>query len=162
MDSRHYHGWYGLAKVYQRQGKYDIAEQHYRTASGINPANAVLICSIGIVLEKMKKYQQALAQYTRSSEMAPTSTMARFRKASILVSLDEVDQALTELKILKDLDPDEANIHYLLGQVYKKVGQRGLAIKHYTTAMNLDPKVCRTYSVVVPHTKSFLLGLTRH
>ncbi|MCJ1358644.1 MAG: anaphase-promoting complex subunit cdc27 [Icmadophila ericetorum] len=140
VDSRHYHGWYGLAKVYQRQGKYDIAEQHYRTASGINPANAVLICSIGIVLEKMKKYQQALAQYTRSSEMAPTSTMARFRKASILVSLDEVDQALTELKILKDLDPDEANIHYLLGQVYKKVGQRGLAIKHYTTAMNLDPK----------------------
>ena len=48
-DSRYYNVWYGLGKVYEKMGKYDVAEKHYRTAAGINPTNAVLICSIGMV-----------------------------------------------------------------------------------------------------------------
>ena len=141
VDNRHYHGWYGMGKVYQRQGKYDVAEQHLRTAAVINPTNAVIVCSIGVVLEKLKQNKQALVQYTKSCEMAPKASLARYKKASILHVLGESSKALAELKILKDLDPDDASVHYLLGGVYKKLGQRSSAIKHYTMAMNLDPKV---------------------
>lgn len=48
-DHRHYNGWYGLARVYEKLGKYDLAEQHYRAAAIINPTNAVLTWSIGMV-----------------------------------------------------------------------------------------------------------------
>lgn len=48
-DHRHYNGWYGLAKVYEKLGKYDMAEEHYRAAASINPTNAVLVWSIGMV-----------------------------------------------------------------------------------------------------------------
>ena len=140
-EHRHYNAWYGLGKVFERQGKYDFAEQHYRTAANINPTNAVLVCCIGVVLEKMKKYKAALVQYTRSCELAPKSALSRFKKARVLMALQEPQQALVELRVLKDIAPDEANVHFLLGRVYKILRQKGSAIKHFTTALNLDPKV---------------------
>lgn len=140
-ESRHYNAWYGLGKVFEKQGKYDFAEQHYRTAAGINPTNAVLVCCIGVVLEKMKNPKAALVQYTRSCELAPKSALSRFKKARVLMALQEPHRALIELKVLKDIAPDEANVHFLLGRVYKLLRQKGNAIKHFTTALNLDPKV---------------------
>ena len=141
-ESRHYNAWYGLGKVYEKQGKFEMAEQHYRTAANINPSNAVLLCSIGGVLEKLTKPKAALHQYTRSCELAPKAALSRFKKARVLLALQEPNLALAELKVLKDIAPDEANVHFLLGRVYKILRQKGNAIKHFTTALNLDPKVC--------------------
>ena len=48
-DNRHYNGWYGLGNVYERMGKYDVAEKHYKAAAQINPNNAMIIVRIGLV-----------------------------------------------------------------------------------------------------------------
>jgi anaphase-promoting complex subunit 3 len=141
-DSRHYNAWYGLGTVYDKMGKLDFAEQHFRNAASINPTNAVLICCIGLVLEKMNNPKAALVQYGRACSLAPHSVLARFRKARALMKLQELKLALSELKILKDMAPDEANVHYLLGKLYKMLHDKANAIKHFTTALNLDPKVC--------------------
>lgn len=140
-ENRHYNAWYGLGKVFEKQGKYAFAEQHYRTAASINPTNAVLFCCVGSVLEKMKNPKAALIQYSRSCELAETASECRFKKARVLVALQEPERALVELRVLKDLIPDDANMHFLLGRVYKQLRQKGPAIRHFTTAMSLDPKV---------------------
>ena len=142
IDKRHYNAWYGLGKVFLYQGKYTLAEQHYRTAALINPSNAVLICCIGSVLEKLKNPKAALIQYTKSVELAPKNTLNRYNKAKVLNSLQEPQLALQELLILKNIAPDDANVHFLMGRVYKALGQKSAAVKHFTTALNLDPKVC--------------------
>lgn len=49
VENRHYNAWYGLGKVYDKLGKYEMAERHFRTAAQINPANSVLVCCIGTV-----------------------------------------------------------------------------------------------------------------
>lgn len=144
-DSRHYNAWYGLGTVYEKMGKLEYAEQHFRNAASINPTNAVLVCCIGLVLEKMNNPKAALIQYGRASSLAPHSVLARFRKARALMKLQELKLALAELKILKDIAPDEANVHYLLGKVYKMLHDKANAIKHFTTALNLDPKVSGLY-----------------
>jgi anaphase-promoting complex subunit 3 len=43
--------------------------------------------------------------------------------------------------ILKDLAPDEANVHFTLGRLFKSMHNKTMAIKHLTIALNLDPKV---------------------
>lgn len=48
-DNRHYNGWYGLGNVYERMGKYDVAEKHYRAAAQINQNNAMILVRIGLV-----------------------------------------------------------------------------------------------------------------
>lgn len=141
VDSRHYNSWYGLGQVYEKMGKLEFAEQHYRNAVQINPNNAVLICCMGLVVEKLNNPQSALFHYSRATSIAPKSVLARFRKARVLLKLNEYKLSLAELKVLKDMAPDEANVHYLLGKVYKQLRDKANAIKHFTTALNLDPKV---------------------
>jgi anaphase-promoting complex subunit 3 len=149
-DSRHYNAWYGLGTVYDKMGKLDFAEQHFRNAASINPTNAVLICCIGLVLEKMNNPQDALVHYGRASLLAPHSVLAKFRKARVLMKLREYKFALAELKVLKDMAPDEANVHFLLGRLYKTLHDKANAIKHFTAALNLDPKVCFSLYPPIP------------
>ena len=140
-DKRLYNAWYGLGKVFERQGKYIFAERHYRSAAAINPNNAVLIQCIGVVLEKLKNPRAALIQYSRSCDLAPKNALTRYKKARVLTALQEPQLALQELRVLLEMAPDEANVHFLLGRVYKALRQKASAIRHFTTALNLDPKV---------------------
>lgn len=93
------------------------------------------------MLEKLKNPQAALGQYAEACNLAPRSAFTRYKKARVLVELRELNLALTELKICRDIAPDEANVHFLLGRVYKALRQKANAMKHYTIAHNLDPKV---------------------
>ncbi|KAH0562650.1 hypothetical protein GP486_002666 [Trichoglossum hirsutum] len=139
-ESRHYNGWYGLGKVYEKLGKYDVAEKHFRTAAAINPTNTVLICCIGMVMEKLKNPRAALLQYTKASELQPRSAHSRYKKARVLMQIGQLDLAQVELTAVKDMAPDEATVHFLLGRLYKMKHQKANAIKHFTIALNLDPK----------------------
>jgi anaphase-promoting complex subunit 3 len=88
----------------------------------------------------MKKIDVALTHFDAAVKLDPRSIMARFRKAQTLLKLGHSEESLKELLLLKDLAPDDPNIHFLLGRCYKKVRDRANAIRHLTIAMNLDPK----------------------
>jgi anaphase-promoting complex subunit 3 len=140
-DKRHYNAYYGIGRVYEKLGNFDKAFVHFTAASSINPTNAVLICCIGTVLEKQKQPRQALQYFTKATELAPRSALTRFKKARALMAINELQVALAELMVLKDLAPDEATVHFLLGRLYKSLKEKGLAVRHFTIALNLDPKV---------------------
>lgn len=57
------------------------------------------------------------------------------------MAIGEFQVALAELMVLKDIAPDEAMVHFLLGRLYKILREKGLAVRHFTIALNLDPKV---------------------
>lgn len=142
-DRRHYNAYYGIGRVYEKLGNYDKAYIHFHSASVINPTNAVLICCIGNVLEKQRQTVQALQYFSKATELAPNAAQTRYKKARALLALNQLDAAQKELEILKNLAPDEATVHFLLGKLYKSLGDNGTAIRHYTIALNLDPKACR-------------------
>ena len=150
VNPRHYNSWYGLGKVFERQGRFETAEGHYRIAATINPSHAVLVCCIGIVLEKMKKVTVALGWYNRATEMAPRQPMARYKKSRALISMGEYRKAMVELLVLKDITPEDANVHFLLGKCHAALRDRGTALRHYTCAMNLDPKVSLLLVIILP------------
>lgn len=150
-DNRHYNGWYGLGQVFEKLGKYDIARDHYMTAARINPTNPVLKVCIGLVLEKTaigtgvdrnKRRELALSMYNEACELDPRSYKARFYKARVLLTLSRPAEALKELEELKNMKPDDSAIHFLLGKIYRYCRNKSAAIRHFTIAMNLDPKVC--------------------
>lgn len=140
-DKRHYNAWYGLGMAYMKTGNNPQAEFHFVKASQINPTNAVLVCCIGIVLERSKRWAEALRHYERACQLAPQNALARFKKAKALIMARDYKSAMNDLHILKELAPDEANVHYLLGKMYRQFGDKTSAMKHLTIAMNLDNKV---------------------
>ena len=140
-DKKHYNAYYGLGRVYERLGNYEKAYRYFGMASHINSTNAVLICCLGTVLHKQGHKRQALEQFTRAIELAPLSIENRLRKAKALKALGNMDEALKELIVLKDRAPEDSRVHYLLAELYKVFGEKGKAVRHYTSALNLDPKV---------------------
>lgn len=140
-DRRHYNAYYGIGKVYEKLGNYEKAYTHYLTASNIHPTNAVLICCIGTILEKQKNPTQALRYFSKATDLAPRAAQTRFKKARALLILGQAEAAKEELMILKDLAPDEAQVHFLLGKLFKSLNDKQSAVRHFTVALSLDPKV---------------------
>ncbi|KAI0024828.1 hypothetical protein F4780DRAFT_478944 [Xylariomycetidae sp. FL0641] len=139
-DRRHYNAYYGIGRVYEKLGNYDKAYTHFHSASVINPTNAVLICCIGNVLEKQRQIVQALQYFTKATDLAPSAAQTRYKKARALLALNRLEEAKGELEVLKTLAPDEATVHFLLGKLHKTLNEKGSAVKHFTIALNLDPK----------------------
>ncbi|KAL1296648.1 hypothetical protein AAFC00_000131 [Neodothiora populina] len=142
-ERRAYGAWYGLGKCYERMGKWEDAERHYRIAASINPSNSVLAVCIGVILEKLRHPKAALTQYTHALTLAPDSSLAHFKKARVLLNLRLYEDALVQLEALKNLAAEEANVWFLLGKCYKGLGNRAASVRAYTTALNLDPKAAQ-------------------
>jgi anaphase-promoting complex subunit 3 len=140
-DRRHYNAYYGIGRVQERLGAYDKAYTHFHAAQNINPNNAVLICCIGTVLERQKQIIPAVQAYNKAVELAPRAAQMRYKKARALLAVGQLEAAQKELMILKDLAPDEATVHFLLGKLYRSMGEKQLSVRHFTIALALDPKV---------------------
>ncbi|KEZ41550.1 hypothetical protein SAPIO_CDS7716 [Scedosporium apiospermum] len=140
VDKRHYNAHYGIGKVHERLGNLDKAHTQYLAAANINPTNAVLACCIGSMLEKQNHLARALRYYGMATELTPKAAQPRFKRARALLARGDLVPAKEELMILRDLAPDEAMVHFLLGNLYKSTNEKGLAIRHYTFALALDPK----------------------
>lgn len=140
VDKRHYNAHYGIGRVYERLGNLERACTQYHIAASINPTNAVLACCIGSVLEKQNHAARSLLYYNKAIELSPKSVQPRFKKARVLVDRGDCVPAKEELLILRDLAPDEAMVHFLLGTLYKLTNENKLALRHFTFALGLDPK----------------------
>lgn len=139
-DKRHYNAWYGLGMVFLRLGNNKMAELHFRKATKINPVNVVLLCCIGMVLEKMNRHEESLFMYSTARIHQPNSALSLYKRARLLVKMGSYAQALADLNKLVPMTPDEASVHFLLGQIHKIMNNRALAVKEFTIALNLDPK----------------------
>ncbi|KAL0930937.1 20s cyclosome subunit (nuc2 cdc27) [Colletotrichum truncatum] len=143
-DRRHYNAYFGIGCVYEKLGNYDKAYSHFHTASIINPTNAVLICRIGAILERQKQLLPALQFFSKAVELAPKAAMVRYRKARALMALRQIEAAEKELLIVKDMAPDEAMVHFLLGKLYRNIGEKQMAVRAFSNALALDPKASQS------------------
>jgi anaphase-promoting complex subunit 3 len=140
--------------------KLEDAERHYRIAMTLNPTNSTLLVCVGVVLERLQNRHAALAHYSKALELTPHSSLARFKKARVLMHLKQYDMALRDLEVLKSQASDEANVWFLLGKCYKGMGNRSGALRALTTALNLDVKVGFSFCAFRP--RRLGLKLTVH
>uniref|UniRef100_A0A665WIF0 Cell division cycle protein 27 homolog n=1 Tax=Echeneis naucrates TaxID=173247 RepID=A0A665WIF0_ECHNA len=131
---------YGLGMIYYKQEKFNLAEIHFKKALSINPQSSVLLCHIGVVQHALKKSDAALETLNRAIGIDPKNPLCKFHRASILFANDKYKAALQELEELKQIVPKESLVYFLIGKVYKKLGQTHLALMNFSWAMDLDPK----------------------
>ncbi|KAL2127496.1 hypothetical protein VTI74DRAFT_10639 [Chaetomium olivicolor] len=139
-DKRHYNAYYGIGKVYEKLGNYDKALSHYHSALVIHPTHAVLICCMGTILQRQKQIVQALPYFTKAVDLAPKAPEMRSKKVQALLATGQLEEAKRELTILKDIAPNNAQVHFLLAKLAKTFGDNKAAVRHFTIALSLDPK----------------------
>ncbi|CAH2302828.1 cell division cycle 27 homolog isoform X4 [Pelobates cultripes] len=140
VNPRHYNAWYGLGMIYYKQEKFSLAEMHFQKALDINPQSSVLLCHIGVVQHALKKSDKALDTLNKAISIDPKNPLCKFHRASILFANEKYKSALQELEELKQIVPKESLVYFLIGKVYKKLGQTHLALMNFSWAMDLDPK----------------------
>ncbi|XP_041122585.1 cell division cycle protein 27 homolog isoform X2 [Polyodon spathula] len=140
VNSRHYNAWYGLGMIYYKQEKFSLAEIHFKKALDINPQSSVLLCHFGMVQHALKKSEHALETLNKAVSIDPKNPLCKFHRASILFANEKYKAALQELEELKQIVPKESLVYFLIGKVYKKLGQTHLALMNFSWAMDLDPK----------------------
>ena len=139
-DDKHYNALWGLGNIYLKQEKYDNAIQYFKNAIKINPRSSVLSTYLGMTYFHNRQPREALECFDIAEKMDPNNPLNRYQKATVLMSMNQLDKALSVLEELNVRVPREAPIHILIGKIYKRLGNKDKALAHYNAAMDLDPK----------------------
>ncbi|KAF8590524.1 TPR-like protein [Ramaria rubella] len=139
-DPRHYNAWYGLGTCYLRMSKLRLAEYHFRKAADIHPHNAVLLGCVGMAVERRGAKDEAFALFDKAVQLAPDNVLVRYRRAKLLIGMKRYTAAIEDLKTLRDLVPEEANVVFQLARAYRLKGQTPEAQQTLLVARDIAPK----------------------
>lgn len=107
----------------------------------------------------MRLYDQALQKLDCAIAIDPKNTLAKYKKAAVLVNLGDypvnfiprfnssLQEALRELEKLQDFAPREAPLYFLMGKILKKQGELGKALDCFTKALDFDTKSTLSRSI---------------
>jgi tetratricopeptide (TPR) repeat protein len=79
--------------------------------------------------------RSALANYNKALNLWQDCTAARLGKARLMLTIDEPDQAVAELKRVLETEPGNYEAHMLLGEIHLKMKDLPSAIKSYKSAI---------------------------
>jgi tetratricopeptide (TPR) repeat protein len=100
--------------------------------------NVDAILNYGVALENEGKPLQAIAQYRRAEQLAPSSWLAHTDAADLLYYTGDTNAALEEYRQAIKLRADSATLHDRLGTVLAGLGDFGEATNEFGRAMKLD------------------------
>ncbi len=127
-----------LALVDQRQFEPAIAE--FTAALEANPANAFAIYqNRGAMYLAVGKYPEALADYTKASEMKPDDERSYLGKGQAETYLGKWDDAIADLTKAIELKPDDADAYGFRGFAYAKLNNWALALPDYDKFLAAKP-----------------------
>jgi tetratricopeptide (TPR) repeat protein len=119
-----------MALVDYRQSKYGEAEKvlRYAIASGIEDSDLHYLLAECLLRVDSANANRALAELNQAIALNPNSVSARVLRGSTLLEAGRPQDALVDLKIARDIDPnpqrDTRNTTYLLGRTYMALGKR--------------------------------------
>eukprot|EP00808_Paulinella_micropora_P012965 g61510.t1 len=67
------------------------------------------------------------------------SRHVKYQKARVYIGLGQLQMALSELKKVTQLAPNEATVHYDMGKLYKKLNMPQSAMLCFLRALDLKP-----------------------
>jgi len=139
-DERHYNAFWGMGNIFLKQEKYEDAIKYFKHAISINSKSSVLFTYLGMTYFHNRQPREALDCFEIAEKMDPNNPLNKYQKATVLISLNQLEEALHVLEELNVKVPREAPVHVLMGKIYKKMGNKDKALAHYNMAMDLDPK----------------------
>lgn len=137
-----YYAYWGLGNTFLKTEKNNMAFRYFQNASKLNKENPVINLYIGITLMNQEFFERALTVFRQVEQLDPNCVITQYYKSNCLYRMERFEEALTELEYLKKKVSNESKVFVLIGNIYKKMGNKELAHQNYTEALVLDPKDC--------------------
>jgi tetratricopeptide (TPR) repeat protein len=113
-----------LANVYWVMGKWESAEEEFRTELSHAPTDCVARWKLGnSMMQAGAPNEEILKNLNEAIERCPQLMQAHVDRAHVLINLKQEKEALPDLLLAQKANPDEPSIHFLLASVYRAQGQ---------------------------------------
>lgn len=123
-----------MAAALARRKLHDLAEARFEEALGYDATLLEARLGLADVQLKVGKVQEAQGSYEQVLERAPASVAAHVGLARIEIKRDQLARAEKRLKEQAALHPLHAEVHFVLGEAYEKLGRKDEALSAYKRA----------------------------
>jgi tetratricopeptide (TPR) repeat protein len=116
-----------MARIYSNNGDEEKALQELTTELGLFPADTPARVEMGELLLKLGQSEKALEHLIQAEKEAPGVPLVHYTLAKAYRATAHMGEAIKATQKCLELDPDFAEGHYLLAQLYQETGQLDLA-----------------------------------
>ena len=122
--------------IYERQKKYDQAEEMFRRVLTNSPDNAVALNYLGYMLaDRNTRLEEALRMIHQAVQLDPQNGAYLDSLGWAYFRLGKYDLAEENLRKAVERVPNDSTIHDHLGDLYHKTGRLKLAVAHWERAL---------------------------
>jgi tetratricopeptide (TPR) repeat protein len=106
----------------------------------INPSDSEVWCLLCVINGTLGLYEESERCGRRAIDLSPNYVLAHFNLASALLEMEKTDEAIIELQLVIQHQPDHGMAHFLMGKCYAlQAVHIHKAITFYEKALQLLP-----------------------
>ncbi|BFU19382.1 tetratricopeptide repeat containing protein [Entamoeba histolytica HM-1:IMSS-B] len=138
LNPNSYKGWCGIACASLEFKLYSEALSASSIAIGLS--NTIEALTVGVIVSmKMKKYDQSI-KWINSLLNLTQSVEIRLRKIVLLDSVGNIQQAIKDIKALREESMNDVTVRLVYARLLKKTGNIQMALEEYEMLKQLFPK----------------------
>jgi tetratricopeptide (TPR) repeat protein len=123
--------------IYERQKKYDAAEQAFRQVLQQNPSNSMALNYLGYMLaDRNSHLEEALTLIKKALDLDPQNSAYLDSLGWAYFRLGNYDQAEENLRRAADKTPNDPTVQDHLGELYARTNRFKLAAAHWERALD--------------------------
>jgi tetratricopeptide (TPR) repeat protein len=123
--------------IYERQKKFDLAEQAFRQVLQQNPSNSMALNYLGYMLADHNTHlEEALTLIKKALDFDPQNGAYLDSLGWAYFKLGNYDQAEENLRRAADKSPNDATVQDHLGELYARTNRFKLAAAHWEHALD--------------------------
>ena len=136
QDDRDY-ALYVAGSIYERQKKYDLAEEELRKVIAGDPKNAGALNYLGYMLaDRDTRLEEALGYIRRAVALDPQNGAYLDSLGWVYFKLGNYELAEENLRRASERIGTDPTVHEHLGELYQNTGRLKLAATHYERALD--------------------------
>jgi len=141
MNPHDYKMRMNLALSYYHMEKYEYAAEHYEKIMTKWPNRPETYFKLSRTYIYLDKYNKALDVLSKGLELAPKAALDTITLADMMAERGHDQEALKAYQLIKGVKGKKnAMLHYKLGSVFKRLGDKIKAKQSLEQALNMDPE----------------------
>ncbi|MFY0605368.1 MAG: tetratricopeptide repeat protein [Cyclobacteriaceae bacterium] len=118
---------------------YDLAIKNYRAAIDAGATSKDLYYNYFGILSTTGDKEGALDLVNEALEKFPMDNALSKNKINLLIELERIDEAKTDLLVAIEEEPDNPSLYFALAVLYEQTEEREKSIQAYKDALKVDP-----------------------
>jgi tetratricopeptide (TPR) repeat protein len=125
--------------AFTHQGNFDAAEDKIQTLIRNDSDNALLHFVLGTILRRQERFDEALDEFTESSQLMPGFSETHSQLAYLFYRTDDSANALAEARTALSIDPANAEAYRYLGLALYAAGHYDAALNAFDQSLSREP-----------------------